>query len=138
MSEFIKKLFKKNIEKSILDDERFNPNTDEQINIKNENKINYMRIPLAKNSWISFLYSIIAFFLSYLAIRISILLKGNTELYIVAIIFSSLIFSISSLFYIHRSFKEKQVKQILSYISLFLSGIQIVLWLIIMIIGGTK
>ncbi len=123
---------------SILDDERYRPKyIDEKFEIEDSNKINYLRISYSIYSKIALLLSLFALLLSYISIRLVIYYKGNPRLYISAIIFSSLIFDIYSLYYIYKDFKNNSnKKQLLKYLSLLLSGIQLIFWVIIIIVGA--
>lgn len=129
-------MFRKNnkTNESILDNKRFRPEIEEEIE-EGEKKINYLQVPLAKNSKMSFFLSMLAFIISYIAVNFIIILKGNSKLYISSLVFSSIIFSLYSLRYVYKAFKEKKVRQVLTYISLFISGIQLVLWLSVVIVG---
>lgn len=125
---------------SILDDIRFRPKEQEykfkNNEIKEENRVNYLRVPHTASGKIALLLSIFSLILSYIAIKITIYLKGNPELYISAIVFSAIAFAIYSLYFVYKGFKEKNKKYIFNYISIFLAGTELILWLIIIILGG--
>lgn len=126
-------------ENSILDDIRFRPRDIEDKfknnEIKEGTRVNYLRILHAKSAKIALAFSIFSLLLSYIAIRITIFLKGNPELYISAIVFSAIAFAVYSLYFVYKGLKEKNRKYILNYISLLLSGTELILWIIIMIVG---
>ena len=128
-------------ENSILDDIRFRPRDIEDKfknnEIKEGTRVNYLRILHAKSAKIALAFSIFSLLLSYIAIRITIFLKGNPELYISAIVFSAIVFAFYSLYYVYRGFMERQVKYLINYIALLISGTELVLWLIILIMGGS-
>ena len=125
---------------SILDDERFRPRhgagDTNKGNIGTENRVSYIRIPYSKSGRLALILSFISIALSYLAVRLTVYLKGNPELYVSAIVFSAIVYAFYSLYYVYRGFMERQVKYLINYIALLISGTELVLWLIILIMGG--
>ncbi len=128
--------------KSILEDEKFRPEPDykdlhTEEEVKNtEHMRNYLRRPYARGGKYAFCLSLVALLLGYIAVRITIALKGNPELYVSAIVCSAIIFALCSLYYVYRGFREREVKYLLNYLALLSSGTQLILWLIIIIVGG--
>ncbi len=129
------KLFKKrNI--SILEEAKYNFPEDIE-NDKSDNKgfVNYIKKPLAPKSRLAFTYAAIGLICMAIAIRITFANLGNPDLTVSAFVFSSLIFSIAGMCYSVKSFLIKNSNYTLSYISMVLSGIQFLVWIMIIIIG---
>ncbi len=129
------KLFKKrNI--SILEEAKYNFPEDRATD-KSDNKgfVNYIKKPLAPKSKLALTYAVIGLVCMAIAIRITFANLGNPDLTVSAFVFSSLVFSIAGISYSVKSFLIKKANYTLSYISIVLSGIQFLVWIMIIIVG---
>lgn len=97
--------------------------------------VNYVRKPLAKRGF----YAIgmtgvsLVFFGSVLGLAVKS--QGHVPLNVSAMAFSSFLFALCGLFYGMRALFEKEKNYILAKLSIFLDGVLILVWGIVMGIG---
>lgn len=103
--------------------------------MRKQKKVSYIRKPFAKRSFLSLGLAIGALVLGIIGIASSVMTAGQAQLNVAAVCFCSLVISIFSLVYGTRSFFEKEKKYILSKIGMGISGILVILWIVLIIIG---
>ena len=102
---------------------------------RNRYYVNYVRKPLAKRGF----YAIgatgvsLVFFGSVLGLAVKS--QGHVPLNVSAMAFSSFLFALCGLFFGMRSLFEKEKNYILAKLSIFLDGLLVLVWLIVMGIG---
>ena len=69
------------------------------------------------------------------ALILAVMTAGNAELNVAAVCFCSFLIAIVSLIYGALSFLEKEKKYILSKIGMAVSGLLIIVWTVLIIIG---
>lgn len=123
--------------KSILEEERFRyPEYDKEEEAQTDSyKVNYLRKPIAKRSKMAILLASISVLFTWIAYNMVIAQRGLPSLTVSAMAFSSMLFAVTGLIYGILSFKEKDVKYMVSYIALGVAGSDLVLWLMIIFIG---
>lgn len=100
-----------------------------------DNRISYIKNPMAENSIICILYASIGLLLFIAGIAIGIKTQGNIPLGGVAVCFSSLLFSGVSIKYGFASLKESKRNYILAKIGMTIGGFLVILWLVMILIG---
>lgn len=100
-----------------------------------DNKISYIKKPMANQSYMCLLLASISLLLFLIGMAIGIKSHGNIPLGGVAVCFSSLIFSAVGIRYGILSFKEQEKNYILAKVGTIISGIFAILWLVIILIG---
>ena len=98
-------------------------------------KVSYIRKPLAKHSKWSLGLCAAGLILFAGTMYITVREQGQSGMYAGALGFSSLVFSILGLWYSAHAFMEKEKNYILARISLPVSGLLVILWLVMIIIG---
>lgn len=102
---------------------------------RNRYYVNYVRKPLAKRGF----YAIgatgvsLVFFGSVLGLAVKS--QGHVPLNVSAMAFSSFLFAFCGLFFGMRALFEKEKNYILAKLSIFLDGLLVLVWLIVMGIG---
>lgn len=100
-----------------------------------DNRISYIRKPMAEHSYLCLGLALIGLLLAIDGIGASTYYQGNTPLNVIAVCFSSLLFSILSLRYGWKSFHEEEKNYLLARIGSGISFFLVVLWLVIILIG---
>lgn len=100
-----------------------------------QKKVSYIRKPFAKRSFMSLGLAAGALILALIGIASSVMTAGNAELNVAAVCFCSLLVALVSLIYGALSFLEKEKKYILSKIGMAVSGLLIIIWAVLIIIG---
>lgn len=100
-----------------------------------DNRISYIRKPMAEHSFFCIGLAAAGLILGAAGIALSVRAQGNTPLGAVSVCFSSLLFSIASLIYGRKSFREKEKNYILAKIGTAAGGILVILWLVMIMIG---
>ncbi|MFR3727914.1 DUF6142 family protein [Lacrimispora sp.] len=103
--------------------------------MKKQKKVSYIRKPFARKSFLSLGLSVGALVLGIIGIASSVMAAGQAQLNVAAVCFCSLIISFVSLGYGVLSFFEKEKKYILSRIGIGISGVLVILWIVLIIIG---
>ena len=98
-------------------------------------KVSYIRKPLAKHSKWSLGLSAAGLLLFAGTMYIAVKEQGQSGMYAGALGFSSMVFSILGLWYSVHAFREKEKKYRLARINLLISGILVLAWLVMIIIG---
>ncbi len=102
---------------------------------RNRYYVNYVRKPLAKRGF----YAIgatgvsLVFFGSVLGLAVKS--QGHVPLNVSAMAFSSFLFALCGLFFGLRALFEKEKNYILAKLSIFLDGLLVLVWVIVMGIG---
>lgn len=126
----------KNKNSSILEDAKFIfPDDRKKAQLQKEGGINYVKRPIAKGSTTSLLCALISAAFLYAAFRIILFTKGNPDMTVSALVFSSLVFSLGSLWFGASAFKDKMAKHFLAFLGLGIGGIQFVIWMTVLILG---
>ena len=86
--------------------------------MQQQKKVSYIRKPFARRSFMAL-----------------VLAAGNAELNVAAVCFCSFLIAIVSLIYGALSFLEKEKKYILSKIGMAVSGLLVIVWAVLIIIG---
>ena len=102
---------------------------------RGEHKISYIRKPFAKRSFMAAILTGAASFLGILGVYLAVAGNGNAGLYVAAIGFGSLLFSVVGLWYAWLSFLERSKNYILARISVGISGVWAVFWICLIIVG---
>ena len=121
--------------KSILDEARFSIDEDE--NIENDSKMvkNYLRKPYAKDSMLGLILGIVATLFTFVDYRMVVYLKGSPDIILSSLGLCSILCALVGLAYAGKSFFEKEVRYLFSYMGLAVCGINFVLWIMIIILG---
>lgn len=98
-------------------------------------KVSYIRKPLAKHSKWSLGLCAAGLILFAGTMYITVREQGQSGMYAGALGFSSMVFSMLGLWYSVHAFMEKEKNYILARISLPVSGLLVILWLVMIIIG---
>lgn len=98
-------------------------------------KISYVKKPYAKNSWVCLAGAAAAAVFATISLQISVRLQGNGGMNVAAWGISSLIFSIVGLIYGLLSLREKEKNYRLSKIGMVISGILLLFWICLLIVG---
>lgn len=102
---------------------------------QNQNKISYIRKPLARRGKMSLLLAAIATLLGALGVYFGVQGNGNAGLSVAALGFSSLLFALVSLWYGWLAFLERNRNYLMARISLGISGLWAVFWVCMVIVG---
>ena len=97
---------------------------------QNQNKISYIRKPLARRGKMSLLLAAIATLLGALGVYFGVQGNGNAGLSVAA-----LLFALVSLWYGWLAFLERNRNYLMARISLGISGLWAVFWVCMMIVG---
>ncbi len=98
-------------------------------------KISYIKKPFARKSFYSLGFAAVSLCSCVVSVALSVHCQGNGGVNVAAWGLTSLIFAVVSVSYGVSSFLEKEMNYILSRISLAVSGILLVFWVIMMIVG---
>ena len=102
---------------------------------KGKTKISYIRKPLARRGTMSLLLAAAATFLGGLGVYLAVRGNGTAGLNVAAMGFSSLLFSLVSLWYGWLAFLERNRNYLMAKISIGVSGLWVVFWVCMVIIG---
>lgn len=102
---------------------------------KRQRKISYIKKLFARKSLISLPFAAVSLVCFVMSLVISVRHQGSGDVNVAAWGFSSIVFAVISLGYSVTSFMEKEMNYILSRISLGISGILLVCWICMMIVG---
>lgn len=103
--------------------------------MQKQNKVSYIRKPFAKRSFLSLGLSVGALILGIIGIISAVMSKGQVQLNVAAVCFSSLLISLVSMVYGLLSFLEEGKKHMLSKIGMGISFCLIIFWAVLIIIG---
>lgn len=98
-------------------------------------KISYIKKPLAKKSFICLGLATVALTCALNSLRISVVMQGDGGPNVGAWGLSSLLFASASMAYGSLSFQEKEKKYILSKIGIVVSGLTLVFWVCMLVVG---
>lgn len=98
-------------------------------------KISYIKKPFAKRSFLSFPLSLAAFVFCGVSLYLSVKLQGNGGPNVGAWGLSSLLFAAAGLVYGGLSFMEKEKNYNLAKAGIVISGLLILFWLCMVIVG---
>ncbi len=102
---------------------------------RRNHKISYVKKPFARKSLLSLALSVIALLLCAISLYLSIMTQGNGDINVGAWGLSSLLFTASALVYGGLSFLEQDKNYILAKISITVSGLLMLFWICMLIIG---
>ena len=126
-------------EDAILQDDRF-LFPEDRAGYKKEgsenNKINYVRKPLALRSKMCLVLALVGLCFMIAAVVMMYNAMGNPPLNTSAVVCSSMLFALISFWYGCISFLEKDKSYLFSYIGMSVSGLQLVLIIFSVIAGG--
>lgn len=100
-----------------------------------DNRISYIKKPMASYGKLCIISAVFGLALCIGGMTFSIRTQGNTPLGAVAACFSGILFSILSLRYGFRSFKEPERNYILSKIGIMAGAAMVILCFVILLIG---
>ena len=89
-----------------------------------DNRISYIRKPMAEHGY-----------LCVAGMAFSVRSQGNTPVGALSMCFSSILFSVASLMYGWKSFKEEEKNYIFAKIGTILSGLLVIWWIVTILIG---
>lgn len=98
-------------------------------------RISYVKKPFARKSLVGTGFLLVALLSFGMSLGLSIQSQGNGEINIAAWGITSVIFTVLALSYSASSFLEKEKNYIFSKISLVISGILLLFWLCVIIVG---
>lgn len=98
-------------------------------------KISYIKKPFAKRSFICLPLAVVALAFGIVSLYLSVQLQGNGGLNVGAWGLSSLLFAVAGLVYGGLSFTEKEKNYNLAKIGTVISGLLILFWLCMIIVG---
>lgn len=99
------------------------------------NKVSYIRKPLAKRSFLSAGLAAAGLALFAATVFMGVRAQGQTPLNAAAMGFSSLLCALFGLWYGAVSFLEKEKNYILSKVGVAVNGILLILWFVLILIG---
>ena len=102
---------------------------------KGKNKISYIRKPLARRGKMALIRAAAATLLGGLGAYLAVRGNGTAGLNVAAMGFSSLLFSLVSLWYGWLAFLERNRNYLMAKISIGVSGLWAVFWVCMVIIG---
>lgn len=100
-----------------------------------DNRISYIKKPMAENSFMCITSSAIGFMLYAAGMAFSIRSQGNTPLGAAAACFCGILFSVVALRYGFRSFKEPEKNYILAKAGVGIGAAVVILCFVILLIG---
>lgn len=101
-----------------------------------DNKISYIRKPLADHGGYCLGTAIASVIFGILGMALGVKSHGSTPTGALAVCFTSLAFSVLAVVFGIQSFREKEKNYILAKIGISAGGLVLVVWLIIIIVGG--
>lgn len=126
----------KNKNSSILEEAKFTfPDDRKEAQTQGEGKISYVKKPMAKGSRTSLFCALISAAFLYAAFRMLLFTKGNPDMTVSALAFSSIVFSLSAIWFGASAFKDKTARYLLAFLGLGIGGAQFVIWMTVLILG---
>lgn len=101
-----------------------------------DNKISYIRRPLADHGGYCLGTSIVAVLAGIAGMILSIRSAGNAPGIAISLCFTSLVFAAAAVWFGIQSFREKEKNYILARIGLAVGGVALILWVMIIVVGG--
>lgn len=102
---------------------------------RKNNKISYIKKPFARRSFFCLPLSAAALVFGIVSLFLSVRMQGNGEINVAAWGLSSILFAVAGLGYGVTSFLEKEMNYILSKIGIGISGVLLVFWVCMIIVG---
>jgi len=102
---------------------------------KSSKKISYIKKPFARRSLVCLPAAVTALLLAAVSLGLSIRHAGQGELNVAAWGFSSLLFAAAGLYYGLTSFLEKEMNFLLAKIGVGISGVLLLFWICMTIVG---
>lgn len=102
---------------------------------KKTHKISYIRKSFARKSRVSLPFAVAALICCIASLGISAYRQGNGDVNVAAWGVSSMIFAVISLLYSVSAFLEKEMNYLLAKISLGISGVLLVIWVSVVVVG---
>lgn len=99
------------------------------------NRVSYIKKPLAKYSLVAAGLAVAAAVFCVAALAMAVCLQGNATLTAAALGFCSIITALSSIAYGIFSFFEKEKNYLLAKVSLVTAGIELFVWLVVIVLG---
>ena len=94
-----------------------------------DNRISYIRKPMAEHGYLCLGLAGVGLLLCVAGMAFSVRSQGNTPVGALSMCFSSILFSVASLMYGWKSFKEEEK------IGTILSGLLVIWWIVTILIG---
>ena len=101
-----------------------------------DNKISYIRKPLADNGGYCLGTAIASLLAGIAGMAFGVRFHGSTPPGAVSLCFASLLFSVAAVYFGIRSFREKDKNYILAKIGLSVGGLLLIVWLMVILVGG--
>lgn len=98
-------------------------------------RISYIKKPFARRSLVSLPFAVAGLLCCLVSLTLSVRLEGNGGANMAAWGFSSIVFTLIGLGYGLTSFLEKEMNYILAKIGTGISGLLLVFWLCLVIVG---
>ncbi|MDD3252568.1 MAG: hypothetical protein PHV18_08415 [Lachnospiraceae bacterium] len=98
-------------------------------------KISYIRKPFAKKSRGALVLAVVALVCCVCSLMISVHMQGQGGINMAAWGFSSIVFSVLALWYGGLSFLEKEMNYILAKAAIAVSGVLLIFWISMIIVG---
>ena len=102
---------------------------------RNRYYVNYVRKPLAKRGFYAIGATGVSLVFLGSVLGLAVKSQGHVPLNVSAMAFSSFLFALCGLFFGMRALFEKEKNYILAKLSIFLDGLLVLVWLIVMGIG---
>lgn len=103
-----------------------------------DNRISYIRKPMAEHGYLCLALAGVSLLLGIAGMAFSVKNQGNTPVGALSMCFSSILFSIASLMYGLKSFKEEEKNYIFAKFGTAVSGLMIIWWFVTILIGFRK
>ena len=100
-----------------------------------DNRISYIRKPMAEHGYLCLGLAGVGLLLCVAGMAFSVRSQGNTPVGALSMCFSSILFSVASLMYGWKSFKEEEKNYIFAKIGTILSGLLVIWWIVTILIG---
>lgn len=100
-----------------------------------QKKVSYIKKPFARRSFMAFGLSLGSLILAAIGVISSVMAAGQAQLNVAAVCLCSFLIALVSLAYGLLSFLEREKKYILSKIGMAVSGLLVLSWAVLMIIG---
>ena len=97
--------------------------------------ISYIRKPMAEHGYLCLGLAGVGLLLCVAGMAFSVRSQGNTPVGALSMCFSSILFSVASLMYGWKSFKEEEKNYIFAKIGTILSGLLVIWWIVTILIG---
>ncbi len=100
-----------------------------------DNKISYIRKPLADDGYYCFFAALLSLVLGGLGMWVSVKTRGNAPLGAVSLCFCSLLLGLAALVWGFRAFREKEKNYILARIGVIAGVPSVIYWVVMIIVG---